>query len=124
MGVVLLAGFVFRLPWLVPVLTVILAVGARRWARGPTCFTWGFRDLIVPRLPHVEASVPAVRRSGPRTRSLAGLGAVASLTFLVDIYVIGWLFVIAAALVAILAATTTSTSATGYSATTSTSSRS
>ena len=104
-GIVLLAGFVFRLPWLVPVLTVILAVGA---AAGPRAnlFHLGFSRLLAPRLPHVEASVPAATIRA-QDALLAGLGAVASLAFLVDIYVLGWPFVIAAALVAILASTTT-----------------
>jgi hypothetical protein len=103
-GIVLLGAFVFRLPWLVPILTLILAAGAVG-GPGANLFHLGFRRLIEPRLPVVAAAVPAATVRA-QDALLAALGLLASLAFLIDIDLVGWLFVVAAALVAIFAATT------------------
>jgi len=102
-GVLLLAGFVFRWPWLIPILGLILAVGA---IAGPHAnpFHLAFRRLMAPRFSTPEAPIdPVTIRL--QDALLAGLCALASLMFLAGLTPVGWLLVVAAAVAAIVAAT-------------------
>ena len=103
-GVLLLAAFVFGVPLVVLVLSVVLAVGA---AGGPraNAFHVGFARLLAPRLGPGGALIDrqTIRR---QDALVAGLCAVALLGFGLGIAPLGWLVVIGAAIVAIFAATT------------------
>jgi hypothetical protein len=101
-GILLLAGFVFRLPWLVPLLAVLLAAGA---VRGPQAnlFQVAFTRLILPRLPPGDTRVDA-RTARDQDAVLTGLCVLAALVFFVATAV-GWLVAIVTAVVAIIAAT-------------------
>jgi hypothetical protein len=103
LGVFLLAAFVFRLPWLVPVVIVVLLGSALLGPRANPLLV-GFDRFVRPRLK------PADQTIDDRTIQLqdiftVGLAAIASLGLLV-ITPFGWLVVIAAAVVAVLAAST------------------
>lgn len=108
-GIVLLAAFVFRLSWVVPVVALFLAVGALAGPEGNVLHK-GFERWVLPRLP--ANSVPPAERTVPVTTvraqdALAAIVlAVAFLGFLVGIGPLAWVLVLAAAVVAILAATT------------------
>lgn len=108
-GIALLAAFVFRIPWLVPALALILAVGA---LGGPhaNALHFVFERWIAPRLPagmntNLEASIPA-----PTVRAQDALETailvIAGVGFAIGISLVGWILVIAEAVLAILAATT------------------
>jgi len=102
-GVFLLAAFVFRLPWLVPLLAVALAgaaIAGPRW----NPFLFVFDRLVAPRLGAVEQQVDAtvVQMQDAFT---VGLAVLASLGLLL-IKPFGWLVVIVAAIAAVLAAST------------------
>lgn len=102
-GVLLLAAFVFGWKLVVPVLGVLLAVGA---AVGPRAnpFYVAFARILAPRLaaggPLIDAQT--VRR---QDALVAGLCAIATLAFGIGISPLGWLVVVAAAMVTIIAAT-------------------
>ena len=102
-GVLLLAAFVFGWRLVVPILGVLLAVGA---AVGPRAnpFHLAFARFLAPRLGAGEALIDpqTVRR---QDALIAGLCAVATLAFGIGISPVGWLVVISAAMVAIIAAT-------------------
>jgi len=113
--VALMAAFVFRVPWLVPGLSLLLAVGAVAGPRANVlhraCERW-----ITPRLPPVaaasEGAVPAheptVAVSTVRAQDAiaAAIVAVASLAFLFGVAILGWALALAEAVIAIIAATT------------------
>ena len=108
-GVALLAAFVFGVPWLVPGFAVVLGIGA---VGGPAAnaFLRAFDAWISPRLPGPDRTL-ADATVGAHTvraqdRLAAVILAVASFAFVVGIGLIGWILVIAEAVVAILAATT------------------
>lgn len=108
-GVALLAAFVFRVPWLVPGLALLLAVAA---LGGPEAngLHLVFERWIAPRLPARRDSVTEGSIPGSTVRAQDALAAailtLASLVFALGIGPIAWLFVIAEAVIAIVAATT------------------
>jgi uncharacterized protein DUF4395 len=108
-GVVLLASFVFRVTWIVPILALFLGVGALAGPEGNVLHK-AFERWILPRLPANTA--PATERSVPveTVRAQDALGAVilaaAALGFVLGIAPIGWVLVLGEAVIAILAATT------------------
>jgi len=103
-GVLLLAAFVFGVPLVVLVLAVVLLVGA---AAGPRAnpFHVAFAGLLAPRL---GACATVVDRHTIRRQDalVAALCTIALLGFGLGVAPLGWLVVIAAAMVTILAATT------------------
>jgi hypothetical protein len=108
-GVVLLAAFVFRVTWIVPLVALFLAVGALAGPEGNVLHKV-FERWVLPRLPAnaaptTESSVPVAT-----VRAQDALGAVilaaAALGFVLGIGPIGWVLVLAEAVIAILAATT------------------
>jgi hypothetical protein len=101
-GIVLLGGFVFRMPWIVPVVGIVLGAAALGGAR-TDLLRGAFARLVAPRLgPPVGFLDPATLRA--QDGVLAGLCGLASLAFMV-LTSLGWLIAIAAAIVAIVAAT-------------------
>jgi hypothetical protein len=108
-GVVLLAGFVFRVTWVVPVLILVLGVGALAGPEGNVLHRV-FERWIAPRLPApsaplAEDAVPEVTVRAQDALAAVVL-AVAGLAFLLGISPVGWVLVIAEGVIAILAATT------------------
>jgi hypothetical protein len=108
-GIVLLAAFVFRPTWLVPVVALFLAVGALAGPEGNVLHK-GFERWILPRLrgkwSHAtESSVPVAT---VQAQDMLGaiILAAASLGFVVGIAPISWVLVLGEAVIAILAATT------------------
>lgn len=107
-GVVLLAAFVFRLTWVVPIVALFLAVGALAGPEGNVAHK-AFEKWILPRLPANTVS-PADRTVSVATvraqdALIAAVLAVATVAFVLGIGPIGWVLVLAAAVVVILAAT-------------------
>jgi hypothetical protein len=108
-GVALLAAFVFRVPWLVPALALVLAIGALAGTQANGLHVV-FNRWIAPRLAtriatSTEGAVPAAT-----VRGQDGLAAivltVASFAFVLGISLVGWLLALAVAVMAIVAATT------------------
>ena len=103
-GVLLLAAFVCGVPLVVLVVDVVLAAGA---AIGPRAHPLhvAFARLLAPRRGPGDALIDqqTIRR---QDALVAGLCAVALLGFGLGIAPLGWLVVIAAAIVTIFAATT------------------
>jgi len=108
-GVALLAAFVFRIPWLVPGLSLLLAVGA---VAGPhaNVIHRAFERWITPRLRGSRIPAPELTVAAPTVRAQDALGAVilavASLAFPLGIALVGWALALAEAVIAIIAATT------------------
>jgi Domain of unknown function (DUF4395) len=108
-GVALIAAFVFRVPWIVPALALLLAVGA---VAGPQAngLHRAFERWIGPRLPPSSTSVPEATVATSTVRAqdafAAAILVVASLAFVFGIAVFGWLLALGEAVVAIIAATT------------------
>jgi disulfide bond formation protein DsbB len=108
-GVALLAAFVYRIPWLVPVLSLLLAVGA---LAGPQAngLHVAFERWVSPRLPAPRSTSPEAKVPEPTVRAQDALAAVilavASLAFLFGIAIVGWALALAEAVIAIIAATT------------------
>jgi disulfide bond formation protein DsbB len=108
-GVALMAAFVFRVPWLVPALSLLLAVGA---VAGPRAngLHLAFERWVAPRLPASRAAAPEAPVATPTVRAqdalAAAILAVASLTFPFGIAIVGWALALAEAVIAIIAATT------------------
>jgi hypothetical protein len=108
-GVALLAAFVFRIPWLVPVLSLLLAVGA---LAGPHAngLHLAFERCVSPRLPAPRGTAPEAKVPEPTVRAQDALAAVilavASFAFLFGIAIVGWALALAEAVIAIIAATT------------------
>ncbi len=103
-GVVLLGAFVFRIPLLVPIVGVVLLFGAGLGSRANPLLV-AYVHVVAPRLAAPDALVDP-RTARRQDVLLAGLCTIAALAFLIGISPVGWLFVIAAALIAIIAATT------------------
>ena len=103
-GIALLAGFVFRWPWLVPLLALVLGAGAA-FGPGANVLHLGFSALIARRLPPADRWVPA-ETVRAQDAFLAGLCAAGAISLALGLTPIGWLLVIAAALIAIFAAST------------------
>jgi len=103
-GIVLLGGFVFRAPWVMPLLAIVLAIGA---AGGPAVspIHWAFARFVAPRLEPTTATVDG---ASVRASDIAGavtLG-VASLLWIAGVGSLGWLLAVLVAIAAIIAATT------------------
>jgi hypothetical protein len=103
-GVVLLGGFVFRMPWVMPLLAVLLAIGA---AGGPAVnpFHWAFDRFAKPRLEPATATVEAASIRASDIGGAVALG-VASLLWISGLGFLGWLLALVVAVAAIIAATT------------------
>jgi hypothetical protein len=103
-GILLLAAYVFGLPWLVPLLALACLGGALMGPRGDPLFLLYLR-LVAPRLGPADSELPpeAIRA---QDAVLAGLGGAATLLLLLGATPFGWILAIAAAIVAIVAATT------------------
>jgi hypothetical protein len=103
-GVLFLAAFVFKLPWLVPVVGLVLVVAAVGGTRANP-FHILFVRALAPRLgpPDAGFDEDTVRA---QDALLAAVAALATLFFLVGIGFVGWLVTIATAIVAVLAAAT------------------
>ncbi|HEY5172508.1 MAG TPA: DUF4395 family protein [Acidimicrobiia bacterium] len=108
-GVALLAAFVFRIPWLVPGLSLLLAVGALAGPRANGLHR-ALERWVTPRLPAPSRTAPDDTVAVPTARAQDGLAAVilavASLAFLLGIAIVGWVLALGEALIAIIAATT------------------
>ncbi len=108
-GVALLAAFVFRVPWLVPALALLLAVGALGGSRANALHR-AFERWIAPRLPAPKGLAPEAPVAEPTVRAQDALAAVllavAGFAFLLGIAFVGWALAIAEAVIAIIAATT------------------
>ncbi len=108
-GVVLLAGFVFRVTWVVPLLGVVVGVAA---LAGPEANVLHrvFERLVAPRLPaprdHVSERTVAVDTVRAQDGLAAVILLVAALALVLGVGPVGWMLVVAEAMVAILAATT------------------
>ncbi len=103
LGVLLLAAFVFRMPWIVVVAAVLAAVGALAGAsRNP--FHRAFAAWAVPRLPAGETLPAATVRSQDVVAAVLLLAAIAA--WGLGIAVVGWAFAMVEAVFAIAAATT------------------
>ena len=102
-AVVTLGAFVFRAGWVVPVLAVVLGLGAIGPAGNPLHRL--FAGLATPRLPAAHATVPA---STVRTQDVLGaaLLAFATLLLVISLGGIAWIVALAEAGVAAVAATT------------------
>jgi hypothetical protein len=103
-GVLLLAAFVFRWPWLVPAVGAVLVVAIVGGTRVDP-FHVLFVRAFAPRMGTADATVTADTVLAQDVL-LAGLTAIATLSFLVGVAFIGWLVVIAAAVIAVVAAAT------------------
>jgi hypothetical protein len=112
-GVALLAAFVFRIPWIVPALALLLVIAALAGPKADAIHIV-FERWIAPRLPAprgatvdgaAEETIPF-----PTVRAHDGLAAglllVASFAFPIGIGLVGWILVIVVAVAAIIAATT------------------
>jgi hypothetical protein len=108
-GIVLLTAFVFRVTWLVPLVALFLGVGALAGPEGNVLHK-AFERWLLPRLPAPTASTTDSSVAVATVRAQDALEAVilaaASLAFVLGIAPIGWVFVLAGAVIAILAATT------------------
>jgi uncharacterized protein DUF4395 len=109
LGIALLAGFVFRIPWLVPAVALIVAIGA---LGGPeaNALHFVFERGIAPRLPSPGTVAPEPKVPGPTVRAQDALATavllVATFAFILGVGFVGWFLVVAEAVVAIMAATT------------------
>lgn len=100
----LLASFVFRIPWVVPVVAVIVALGAGLGpSRNP--LHGAYRALVEPRVPSGGPTVPATAARALDLLATALL-AVALLGFLVGVDALAWILVLVEAAIAAVAATT------------------
>jgi hypothetical protein len=103
-GVLLLAGFVFREPVIIPILAILLGLGA---LLGPSAnpFHRAYAAWLLPRLHRDGVQVdPQTIRAQDAFAAI--VLAVASLAFAVGLAGFGWLLVLVEAVVAVLAATT------------------
>jgi hypothetical protein len=102
-AVVMLGAFVFRAVWAIPVLAVVVGLGAIGPAGNPLHRL--FTAVVAPRLPPVPATVPAAT---VRAQDLlaAGLLAFATLCLVITLGGIAWIVALAEAGVAAVAATT------------------
>jgi hypothetical protein len=101
----LLTAFVFRLTLVVPLFALLL-VPAAIWGPERHPLGWLFERFVAPRLP-AATGTPVDRRTAHAQDILAvGLLALASIALLIGVGAIGWLIVVAEAVIAIVAATT------------------
>jgi hypothetical protein len=103
-GVILLAGFVFRFPLLLPIMALLVGAGAVAGPRA-NVFRLAADRLLVPRLPPAREAGVAAATVRAQDAFVAGACALGALTYVV-VSGVGWLLAIAAAVVAIVAATT------------------
>lgn len=103
-AVALLGGFVFDLPWVIPVFAVVLGLGAAFGPRyGPFLRVWS--DLVAPRLgPATELEDPRP----PRFAAVVGAGLLAAASGLLLLGAVGiaWVVALVVAVLAALAAAT------------------
>ena len=103
-AVLLLGGFVFRQPWIVPIVLLPEALGALGGpARHPTYALAG--RVVASRLPAGDETQDAATIRAQCWVAVALLG-IASLAFLGSIDVLGWTAALLEAGIAVLAATT------------------
>jgi disulfide bond formation protein DsbB len=105
-GVALLAAFVFRMPWLLPVVAVVALAGALGGAERNLLYL-GYDRLVAPRL-RTPAPTPALSAVMVRRQDAlaAGLVSVASVLYVFGAHTIGWAVAILEAVIAVVAATT------------------
>jgi len=109
LAVLTLGAFVFRVAWLIPILALLVGVGA---ALGPERNPLHvlFTTAVGPRLRPGPATVPAERVPAETVRSqdvLAfGLLAVATLCLLIGLGGFAWILAVVEGLIAAVAATT------------------
>jgi hypothetical protein len=103
-SIVTLCAFVFQLPWVIPVLGVLLAAGALLGLAGNP-FHRLFVGVVAPRISRPSAQVPA---SSIQAQDMLGaaLLVVATLCLLIGINLLAWIFTLAEGGVAAVAATT------------------
>lgn len=108
-GVALLAAFVFRIPWLVPGLSLLLAVGALAGPRANGLHR-ALERWVTPHLPAPSGTAAEDTVTVPTVRAqdalAAAILAAASFAFLLGIGLVGWVLALAEAVIAIIAATT------------------
>jgi hypothetical protein len=106
-GIALLAAFVFRVVWVVPVVAIIVGIAA---LGGPQVngLHQAFERWIAPRIPASSSVAVRVPTKVVRAQDAlaAGLLVVGSLAFALGIGFVGWTLTLAEAVVAIVAATT------------------
>ena len=102
-GVLLLAGFVFREPIIVPILGFVLFLGA---IRGPVSnpFHRAYAAWLRPRL-HSDGGAIDAQTIRAQDAFAAILLAVASLAFAVGLSGFGWFLAVVEGVIAVLAAT-------------------
>jgi hypothetical protein len=103
-AVVTLGAFVFRAGWAIPVLALVLGLGAAIGPAGNALHRL-FASLAAPRLPPVRATVPASTVRAQDGLAVALLG-FATLCLLISLGGIAWIVALAEAGVAAVAATT------------------
>jgi hypothetical protein len=103
-AVVTLAAFVFRALWVIPVLAVVLAIGAAVGPDGNPLHRL-FVGLVAPRLPPARATVPAATVRTQDVLAVALL-VLATLLVLLSLGGIAWIVALGEAGVAAVAATT------------------
>jgi len=108
-GIALLAAFVFRLPWLVPAVALVVAIGALGGPRA-NALHYVFERWIAPRLPSPSTVAPEPKVAGATVRAQDALATAillaATFAFILGVGFVGWFLVVAEAVVAIMAATT------------------
>jgi hypothetical protein len=103
-GIVLLAAFVFRVPWLVPIVAIVLGVAAVFGPRANPLHR-AYAAWLRPRFGPDETTIPPSTIQAQDASAAMAL-LVASLAFPIGLGGFGWLLVILVALVAVAAATT------------------
>ena len=103
-AVVTLGAFVFGAVWVIPVLAVVLGVGAAVGPAGNPLHRL-FATLVAPRLPGPRTTVPAPT---VQAQDVLGVGLLgfATLVLLIGLGGIAWILALAEAGVAAVAATT------------------
>ena len=106
LGVVLLAAFVFRVPWFLPVVALMTAAGALGGVERNPLYL-GYDRLVAPRLGP-QATAPGLPAATVRRQDAlaAGLVSVASILYVFGAHTIGWTAAVIEAVIAIVAATT------------------
>jgi uncharacterized protein DUF4395 len=103
-AVLILGGFVFRQPWVVPLVLLPEALGALGGpARDPLYLLAG--RIVASRLPPGEEAQDAATIRGQSVVAVVLLG-VASVAFLFSVDALGWAFALVEAGIAVIAATT------------------
>jgi len=103
-SIVTLSAFVFRAPWVIPVLAVFLAAGALLGPAGNP-FHRVFQGVVAPRASKPRLLVPASTIQAQDALA-AALLAVATFFLLVGVGAIAWIVTLAEGGVAAVAATT------------------